>query len=197
MANTAITFYSVVQKKGGVNQLKELFDIMHKLQCMKSPGLVKNAWGQTWLGNLVYYLGGDYDAIYCRGKWGGLKLEDDVLCFYAESAWKECAETRHFLESKYPQIKLYYYAEEEDSDMFESNDIQHKFYNVRYKVEIGDEIKEFNNAQDLYDWSSTFFGRDFHSISEIENYAETWMENLERQGVESWLKIRIIKYINN
>lgn len=197
MANTAITFYSVVQKKGGVNQLKELFGFMHKLQCMKSPGLVKNAWGKTWLGNLVCYLGGDYDAIYCRGKWGGLKLEDDVLYFYTESAWEECAETRHFLESQYPQIKLYYYTEEECSDMFESNDIQHKFYKVRYKVETEDKIKEFTNSQDLYNWSSTFFGRNINSISEIEKCAETWMKKNKQQEVGGCFKLMKIEYRNN
>lgn len=117
MANTAITFYSVVQSNGGVSQLTELFGIMQKLQCMKSPGHVVNAWGQTWLGNLVHYLGGDYDTIYCRGSWGGLKFEDDVLSFYTESAWVECAETRHFLEYIYPQIKILLYRRGEHGDV--------------------------------------------------------------------------------
>ena len=197
MANTAITFYSVVQRQRGVKQLLELFSVMHKLQCMKSPGLIKNAWGQTWLGNLVYYLGGDCDAIYCRGNWGGLKFEDNVLSFYTETAWEECAETRHFLESKYPLIKMFYYTEEGNTETFESNDIHHKFYKVRYIVETEDNNKEFTNLLDLFDWAAAFFNRTFDSLPEIESYANTWMEDGEKLGCERCFKIRKIKYINN
>lgn len=197
MANTAITFYSLVQCDGGVNQLRELFDIMQKLQCMKSPGLVENAWGQTWLGNLVHYLGGDCDTIYCRGSWGGLKFEDDVLSFYAESAWVECAETRHYLESIYPQIKIFYYTEEENTETFESNDIHHKFYKGQYVVETEDQLLEFTNLQVLFDWASTFFKSSFGSLSEIESYANAWMEDEEKLGCERCFKIREINFLSD
>lgn len=92
MPNWAYTMYHAT---GDKEQLKKLHSIMSELEGMKAPGLHKNGFGATWLGNLVIKLGGDWEKVYCRGYWDNLLLHDDgSISFSVESAWDEPNEVR-------------------------------------------------------------------------------------------------------
>ena len=99
MPNWAYTQYHC---DGDKEQLKQLHSIMEELESMKAPGLHENGFSQTWLGNLVIKLGGEWDKIYCRGSWENLLLHDDgTVSFSAESARDEPNEVRVFIEKKF------------------------------------------------------------------------------------------------
>lgn len=134
MPNWADTQYHATSDK---EQLQKLHSIMSELENMKSPGLHENGFGSTWLGNLVIKLGGDWKEIYCRGSWDNLILHDDGdVSFSVESAWDELDEVRHFIEEKFPDIKLYYQCEEPDIGIYTTNDSSGLFFTDRYYLWI-------------------------------------------------------------
>lgn len=117
---------------------------MDELECMKSPGLHDNGFGSTWLGNLVIKLGGDWKKLYCRGSWDNLLLHDDgTVSFSVESAWDEPYEVRHFIEAKFPGIKIYYQCEEADMGIYTTNDAPGLFFPERYYLWVEDETTEY------------------------------------------------------
>ena len=65
MPNWCSTEYYVV---GSKRELSDLNKKMERLENRKES-LVKNSFGNTWLGNLVESLGGDWEKVYCRGQW--------------------------------------------------------------------------------------------------------------------------------
>lgn len=87
MPNWCSTDYYVVGSK------KELSDLNRKMEKLENrkKSLVKNGFGNTWLGNLVKYLGGDWEKVYCRGEWMCREYdkEKNTLTFTTETAWCE------------------------------------------------------------------------------------------------------------
>ena len=69
---------------------------MNRLAQMKEP-LKPNGFGITWLGNLVEYLGVDFNNVQCRGSWDRLELDDDILSFTTETAWYRCTEVEDLI----------------------------------------------------------------------------------------------------
>lgn len=138
MPNWACTQYHAT---GDKEQLQKLHTIMSELESMKSPGLHENGFGPSWLGNLVIKLGGDWNKVYCRGSWDNLLLHDDGdVSFITESAWGEPNEVRHFIEEKFPGIRLYYQCEEPGMGIYVTNDDSGLFLPERYClwIENGD-----------------------------------------------------------
>lgn len=141
MPNWAYTQYHAV---GDQEQLQKLHSIMDELESMKAPGLHENGFGSTWLGNLVIRLGGDWEKVYCRGSWDNLLLHDDgSISFITESAWCELNEVRHFIEEKFPGIKLYYLCEENGMGIYQTNDSAGTFFPERYYLWIEDVDSEY------------------------------------------------------
>lgn len=136
MPNWARTCYIA---EGAKEQLKQLYDTMNGLEKMKAPGLHENDFGSTWLGNLVIRLGGDWEKVYCRGAWEGLRLEDDRLIFQVESAWEESHEVRKLIEKEIPGLKLYYQSEEPDMGVYVTNDRERKYFTERFFMDTEDE----------------------------------------------------------
>lgn len=111
MSNTCFTTYKVVSENK--KDVTKLFKTIKRLDGRKTP-LVKNGWydPKLWLGCLVKALGGDPNKVYCRGTITFYEMEDDVLTLHTETAWAEMSETRHFIESCFPGMKIYYIEEE-------------------------------------------------------------------------------------
>lgn len=128
---------------GDKQQIKRLHGIMLELEDMKSPGLHDNDFGAMWLGNLVIKLGGDWEKIYCRGYWNYLELKDDHLIIDVEAVWSEPDQFRHFIESKFPGIKLYYQCIEEGQGIFTTNDSSGVYFPDRYYFWVEDEDTEY------------------------------------------------------
>lgn len=127
MANCCITDYIA---EGSKEELHDLLDNMEQLRGMKFP-LVVSDWGVTFLGCLIELLGGDYKKVYCRGSFHNLEnyiAVDGTIRFSTDTAWVEMAETRTFLETRYPNLKFYYLSEESACDFFDSNDTQGKYW---------------------------------------------------------------------
>lgn len=121
MSNTCFTTYKVVSENK--KDVTKLFKTIKRLDGRKTP-LVKNGWydPKLWLGCLVKALGCDPQKVYCRGTITFYEMEDDVLTLNTETAWAEMSETRHFIESCFPGMKIFYIEEESGCERFFCND---------------------------------------------------------------------------
>lgn len=143
MPNWAYSQYHCV---GDKEQLLELHSTMSELEGMKAPGLHENGFGSTWLGNLVIKLGGDWEKVYCRGTWDNLLLDDDgTVSFSVESAWDEPDEVRHFIESIFPKIKIYFQCEESGMCIYKTNDDTGQYFPEQFYLWVEDETTEYCN----------------------------------------------------
>lgn len=141
MPNWAYTQYIAT---GDKEQLKKLHSIMSELEGMKAPGLHKNGFGSSWLGNLVIKLGGDWEKVYCRGYWDNLLLLDDgSVSFSVESAWDEPNEVREFIEKKFPKVKLYFQCEESGMCIYHTNDDTGQYFPEKYYLWVEDGETEY------------------------------------------------------
>lgn len=128
MANYYYSDFIVV---GDRNQLLSLHNIMKELENAEDS-LVENEFGNTWLGNLVIKLGGDWKKVYCRGSWNDLEIENDFskLYFSFDIGHGSVQEMIQFINSRYPDIQLYYMTT--DYTCFETNDTTGVYFPERY-----------------------------------------------------------------
>lgn len=147
--------YTQYVAEGPKDQLQRLYDTMKRLQDMPRPGLIKNDFGSSWLGNLVAEINGGVipDDFRCRGFYYNLELEDETLRFDTETAWWEADDTRHLIEEKFPGVKLYYCAEEFGCCGWSSNDINHVYFGEEFYFSATDYDGE-NYMESLEDLTS-------------------------------------------
>jgi len=183
MPNWSYTSYKVIQVNGGKDQVKKLYDTMIELEKMPDPGLVENGFGFRWLGNLVSRLGGDWNKVYCRGSWidtPEYDEEKDVLSFSTETAWSELSETRHFLESVFPDLKFYYMTEEDGMCIYQTNDSEGLFFEDRYYLDTEDgdiESEYFKTLPEAAKYISEAIGKEVHTMDEIETALDEYSED--------------------
>lgn len=148
MPNWCYTNYVV---EGRESEVTALHKIIQDLEA-KEESLLPNGFGKLWLGNLVHTLGGDWKKIYCRGQILDYSLESGILRLTVESAWGEMDETRHFIQSKYPGLKIIYQAEESGMCIFETNDKDGTYFPEKWILDWCDEKKNlylYEYFQDL------------------------------------------------
>lgn len=138
MPNWAYSCYKVV---GNKKDVKKLNSILKKLDKRKTAR-VKNGFGKLWLGCLITALGGDWQKIPCRGQITYFELDDDVLTIDTETAWGEAFETRKFIESCFPGMKIYYDEQEEGMGIYNTNDKEKRFFTYRYFLDSYDAVEE-------------------------------------------------------
>lgn len=147
MPNWCFTSYVA---EGPKEQLSKLCDTMTRLAAMPSPGLIKNGFGSSWLGNLVMELGVDpltQTDFRCRGEYSNVDInESGCLTFDTTTAWNEADDTRHLIEEKFPGVHLYFISEEFGCQYWETNDIEGKYFSERYYFQAGD----YNNTEGNY-----------------------------------------------
>lgn len=143
MPNWSTTDYFVI---GSTKEIMDLNKKMEKLENRKKS-LVKNGFGNTWLGNLVLYLGGDWEKVYCRGEWmcRNYDKERNALTFTTETAWQEMNEWRRFIESCYKTIKILYVTEEPGCGIYQTNDKEGIFFKSKYILDYGEDVEYFEN----------------------------------------------------
>lgn len=157
---------------GPKEQVKPLYD---KLTKWIHDDVCKNDFHNGWIGNIVAHSGinGDKEPdskkYLCRGE-----LEDEfeyeendtegIISFSTTTAWGPFPETWGAVIKKHaPAARYYYMADEPNMAIYESNDINHKFFNEEFVVSYGfwnkdtlPEIykKEFEDAEDgmFWDW---------------------------------------------
>ena len=175
MSNTCFTTYKVTGKKKDVTKL---FKTIKRLDGRKTP-LVKNGWydPKLWLGCLVKALGGDPNKVYCRGTITFYELEDDVLTLNTETAWAEMAETRHFIESCFPGMKVYYIEEESGCEIFNTNDSEGIYFKDRYYLDGFDDSEYFETLDEAAKYVKEIVGHDVEAnVTAIDKALNDYME---------------------
>lgn len=153
MPNWNVSIYKITGEK---KDLKDLVKRLKRLEKRKTPR-VKNGFGKLWLGCILDEFKKDWHEIPCRGSIIDYDYCDftNVLSMELETAWAECSDFRHTLESIYPGMKIYHYSEEPGMGIYESNDIDHLFFEDSYSVETNDDgWASFPTKQEALDYIS-------------------------------------------
>ena len=156
MPNWCSTDYYIVGSK------KEVLDLNKKMERLENrkKSLVKNGFGNTWLGNLVNYLGGDWEKVYCRGEWmcREYNKEKNTLTFTTETAWREMDEWRKFIESCYKTIKILYVTEEPGMEIYKTNDKDAIFFKSKYVLDYTEDIEYFETIDQAIEFIEELIG---------------------------------------
>ena len=175
MPNWCSTAYVV---EGDAQEIKSLYELMKNLEDMEKPS-VPNGFGTSWLGCLVDALGADWKNVCCRGEWGRLELEVDVLKFSTETAWASCNEVLDLVCEKFPSLHYYFMAEEPDLEVYETNDSEGVYFPDRYCLKIctleGEYCSEyFEKLQEVFEWFGDGFERPVKLVHDIEVFDVRW-----------------------
>ena len=155
---------------GPKEQVKPLYNNLAK---WIHDDICKNGFSQGWLGNIVGHADIETDEnpdnwkYHCRGE---LVDEFDyyeegnegIIQFATETAWAPFPETWYAVLKKCaPDAKYYYMADEPNMGIYESNDINHRFFKEQFVVSYSfwdrenlpePYLTEFKDAGDDMDW---------------------------------------------
>ena len=182
MSNTCFTTYKVVSENK--KDVTKLFKTIKRLDGRKTP-LVKNGWynPKLWLGCLVKALGGDPQKVYCRGTITFYEMEDDVLTLNTETAWAEMGETRHFIESCFPGMKIYYIEEESGCERFYTNDSEGIYFKDRYHFDGFDDSAYFETLEEAAEYVKEIVGHDLEAdFTAIDKALSDYVEEHEEDN---------------
>lgn len=191
MANYVFSNYVIEGKK---SELDEFESLLRRLESMEEKDFpVKDiSWGSRWLGFIVNELGGDLDQYNCKGEWFGLeRRSDDALAIDIDSAWWPPEDLMNLIADKWPSFNYYFYHEEPGSEMFETNDVNGKYFPRRYRlfgyIPIKNEEGEMEEVgfeeypaseKDVINYVSTNLQHPIKSIDDID----AWNKQLEKDA---------------
>ncbi|MBM6864559.1 hypothetical protein H6A66_05160 [Bacteroides caecigallinarum] len=179
MPNWCSTEYYVV---GSKKELSDLNEKMEKLENRKES-LVKNGFGNTWLGNLVKLLGGDWEKVYCRGQWmcRVYNKENNSLTFTTETAWCEMDEWREFIESCYKTIKMLYVTEEPGCGIYQTNDLEGVFFKDKYVLDYTEDVEYFETIDQAVEFIEELIGLKIENktVNGIQGKLDEYVEKNE------------------
>lgn len=166
---------------------KEVRDLYEKMKSLEEgeKSLVENDFGKTWLGNLVVILGGDWKAIRCKGSFYEPQFDDDegILRFEVMSAWSEPSDLQQFIQSEYPSIGFYYYAEESGNCYYATNDADGEYFPEHIKVDERNNDPEYCKTwEEAFQVVSERTGAEIHNREEMDRALEAYNE--EHEDVE-------------
>ncbi len=164
--------------EGNAKEVKELFGIMSSLEGRETPS-VENGFGTSWLGCLVDALGADWNKVYCRGDWNDLEMVQDTLKFSTETAWGPCNEVFELVCQKFPSLNYYYMSEETGMGVFQTNDVDGKYFTDKYRADICTPEEEylceyFKDKASMFKWLGNVFGQPVASDEDIEKLTDGW-----------------------
>lgn len=197
MSNTCFTTYKVVSENK--KDVTKLFKTIKRLDGRKTP-LVKNGWydPKLWLGCLVKALGGDPNKVYCRGTITFYEMEDDVLTLNTETAWAEMAETRHFIESCFPGMKIYYIEEESGCERFYTNDSEGIYFKDRYYLDGFDDSEYFETLEEAAKYVKEIVGHDVEAdFDAIDKALSDYVEEHEEDDPDCYYSFHEFKEVND
>lgn len=156
MPNWCMTSYTIVGEKKDVE----------KIHAAVKNHPVKEKSDEDWQGNILNALGVSYDALENRSVRGFLYEEDylgDIgdgqaqLRMGFNEAWSR-TEFAEVLQELFPDINIYWMAEEPGCDIYQTNDAESVFYPERFYVDTcigGDYQSEyFVTEAKAYEWLS-------------------------------------------
>ena len=177
---------------GPKEEVKKLRDLIEE---WTSKNYVENGFGLEWLGNIVIGAGFTiYDddpvnGFYCRGNLSdaleieeGKDGEDWELHFQSLTACGPMPQMWYAIVAKYaPHCKYYYYSEEHGNQLYESNDVEHRFFPEEYFVDVmyyeddkaPEKIKKYF-PESSYEYSTE------QIVSALQDILETDEENVDK-----------------
>lgn len=183
MPNWCSTEYYVV---GSKRELSDLNKKMERLENRKKS-LVKNGFGNTWLGNLVESLGGDWEKVYCRGQWmcRVYNKENNSLTFTTETAWREMNEWRKFIESYYTTIKLLYVTEEPGCGVYQTNDLEGVFFKDKYVLDYTEDVEYFETIDQAVEFIEELIGLKIEdkTVNGIQEKLDEYVEKNDEEDL--------------
>lgn len=197
MSNTCFTTYKVVSENK--KDVTKLFKTIKRLDGRKTP-LVKNGWydPKLWLGCLVKALGGDPQKVYCRGTITFYEMEDDVLTLNTETAWAEMSETRHFIESCFPGMKIFYIEEESGCERFYTNDSEGIYFKDRYYLDGFDDSEYFETLEEAAKYVKEIVGHDVEAdFDAIDKVLSDYVEEHEEDDPDCYYSFHEFKEVND
>ena len=186
MSNTCFTTYKVVSENK--KDVTKLFKTIKRLDGRKTP-LVKNGWydPKLWLGCLVKALSGDPNKVYCRGTITFYEMEDDVLTLNTETAWAEMSEARHFIESCFPGMKIYYIEEESGCEIFNTNDSEGIYFKDRYYLDGFDDSEYFETLEEAAVYVKEIVGHEVEAtVKAIDKALSDYVEEHEEDDPDCY-----------
>ena len=194
MANYMLSNYVIEGKKAELDGFEAM---LRRLEAMKEEGFpIKDvSWGSTWLGFIINELGQDWTGYNCKGTWYDLERRgDDALAITFESAWEAPEGMLALIAERWHSFKYYFYREEPGSEVFETNDVEGKYFPRRYYLrglvpndgeEAMDGFLQFdeylNTEEDALAYMCNKLNHPIKSLADIE----TWNAELEKLGEEN------------
>lgn len=177
MPNWCSTTYKCV---GDPKQIGEFHDALKKLQTQEEP-YVENGFGKLWLGCVINFLGGDWEEENrCRGEITDYDLDGNILTLYQQTAWNEQEGFRHFIEKRFPSIKVYYQEEECGNDVYYTNDDTGHYFPDKYFLDSYEpEDNYFQNFDDLAKKIQEITGKYVSTEEEAFDAIENFMNEHE------------------
>lgn len=144
MPNWCLTNYKIY---GDEKDLRSLHKKMKNLENRKES-LLPNGFGKNWLGNLAKRLGKSPKSLDCRGDWNELLLERDdkgdlCLSFNTETAWSRSEDIEHLILENYPNVSLFFFAEEGGCGIYETNDERGDVFPERYCLVTPEDLEYY------------------------------------------------------
>lgn len=172
MPNWCFTQYAI---HGDSEQVKDLHDRMTKIASMQEP-LIPNGFGPNWLGCLVKDLGGNPNAVYCRGTFKEVKLSEDgtVLTFDTEHAWSRPEEVEELILAFYPEstMSLYFIEEELGMEIFQTNDESGQFFPQQVIIDQEEEGMEYFTMEEALKKMTELAGKPIGDYETAQQFCE-------------------------
>ena len=148
MVNWCETTYKCV---GSIAEIQELEAMLQRMRKGEGP-LLRNGWGNMWLGNLLLLMGLDWEDYRCGGEIGDFERNNECLSLYQCTANQEQEDVRKAIEARFPSVKVYFSDVEATAGRFVTNDRQHRYIKARYVVDSDKCIRYFKGLTDVADY---------------------------------------------
>lgn len=167
--------------------------------------VVENGFGNYWLGNMIGNAGLNWQEIRCRGsiiEINDIELKDDGLaCFeiVTETAWSPMVEMWYKIFEKLgiDSISVYYSAEEVGLGVYETNDLDGRYYTDKYYLEysINDEslIEYYDCDRDVLNVLNEILNTDFDC--EKTNIDDKFIETCSKIFQEKYGKLNSTNFL--
>lgn len=176
MANWAFTTYNI---EGSKSDLKAIENTINEF--MNGTRTPEPESSKEWEGNVIKALGGEIlEGEFMRGFFHLVCMYNDFLHIECEEAWG-ATDFRIALKRIFPDIKVYFVTEEQDGDVFATNDKKGKYFPERFYVDacVKDEYTHeyFQTEKDMFDYLKNKFG--INSYEEAEDFSDEHYESDE------------------
>lgn len=172
---------------GSEEDIQKLHCTIDSLYNATEP-LLQSDFGKSWLGCLVSALGGNWEEIRCRGMildyW--IRKNDGALSFNMESAWEEPTETRHFFESVFPGLKIFYIEEEPGNCIYRTNDSSGTYYPDRFLIDTHEGTEYFKSISDAAEYVLKLTGRKPKTKKEIVSALKQYEDQRQKEDEDAY-----------